>query len=202
MGTLPELKESPRQAEILDRTLDLVREGGLGGLTTRKIAERVGFSEAALYRHFPTKKALVLGLMDRLENMLLTPAQRIAADRKKSVEERLERLLLRHLQLIRKQNSLPILLLAEASVSDDPVLLGKMRHIFQAYLSVLETLLRGLPTEENAAVGTDCLAMMLLGSAAALAIRHRILPDAGFEDRFEEKMVPFLLQSMGAGRSR
>jgi len=202
MGTFPEIKESPRQAEILDRTLDLVREGGLGGLTTRKIAERVGFSEAALYRHFPTKKALILGLMDRLENMLLIPARQIAADRKKCVAERLERILLRHLRLIREQNSLPVLLLAEASVPDDPVLLGKMRNIFQTYLSVLESLLRELPTKKTSMVEADCMAMMLLGSAAALAIRHRILPDAGFEDRFEEKMVPFLLESVGAGRSR
>ncbi|NOZ93842.1 MAG: TetR/AcrR family transcriptional regulator [Acidobacteria bacterium] len=196
--------ESPRQTEILDRTLELVRTGGLGGLTTKKIAERVGFSEAALYRHFPTKQTLVLGLMDRLEEMLVQPARQIAAEGDLPVVQRLERIVLHHVRLIREQNSLPILLLAEASASDDPELLGRMRSIFHGYLSVLEGLIREGQTarEVASAVEPDCLALALLGAPAAMAIRHRLLPDARAEDRFEDQLVPFLLEALTTARGR
>ena len=196
--------ESPRQAEILDKTLELVREGGLAGLTTKKIAERVGFSEPALYRHFPTKQALVLGLMDRLEEMLVQPAREIAADGEIPIVQRLERIVRRHVRLIREQNSLPILLLAEASASGDPQLLGRMRSIFHGYVSVLEGLFREGQSRGEIAHGAeaDALALLLLGAPAALAIRHRLLPDARAEDRFENTLLPFLLHALSTEHGR
>ena len=196
--------ESPRQSEILDRALDLVRESGLAALTTKKVAERVGFTEAAFYRHFPSKKALILGMMDRLEGMLVEPIRILAQDASKSPSERLESIVRHHTALVREHNSLPILLLAEASVSDDIELLGRMRSIFHAYLSVLEGLLREGQagddiSEESRA---DCLALLLLGAPAALAIRHRLLPDARAEDRFEEMLIPFLINSLKTAKGR
>ncbi len=196
--------ESPRQAEILDRALELVREGGLSSLTTKKIAERVGFSEPALYRHFPTKQALVIGLMDRLEEMLVAPARQIAAESGLPALKRLEKIVQRHLRLVREQNSLPILLLAEASTSDDPALLDRMRSIFHGYLSVLEDLLREGQTSGEIQGGTeaDCLALLLLGAPAAMAIRHRLLPDARAEDRFESQLLPLLLHLLSTTEGR
>ncbi|MBW2093395.1 MAG: TetR/AcrR family transcriptional regulator [Deltaproteobacteria bacterium] len=187
---------TPRQEEILDRAMDLVRESGLAALTTRKIAEKMGFSEAALYRHFPTKKDLVNGLMERLDQMLLGPVQEIAADDSLSHLERLKRILLHHVHLVREQNSLPILLLAEASATDDPGLLGRMRSILHTYLSVLEGLVREAQTKGllPGDLRNDCLALLLLGAPAALAIRHRLLPDARLEDRFENTLIPFLTE--------
>ena len=52
-----------RQDEILDRTIELLREAGLAGLTMKKVAERVGFTEPAIYRHFPNKQALLAGVL-------------------------------------------------------------------------------------------------------------------------------------------
>jgi len=185
---------TPRQEEIIDRTIELVRVGGLGGLTTRKIAERVGFTEAALFRHFPTKQALLLALMDRLEDLLVEPIARIAADDGVGAAERLERMVRHHTTVVREFNSLPIILLAEASVSGDEALVGRMRSIFERYLSLLEEVVRGgqARSEIVGAIQPDCIAMLLLGVPAGLAIRHRLLPDPQAEDRFESMLIPFL----------
>ena len=193
-----------RQRDILACTLELVREHGLAHVTTKLIAERVGFTEAALYRHFPTKQALLLGLMDRLEDMLLGPIQKTAGDGAIPVIQRLERIILHHATLVREQNSLPILLLAEASASDDPALLGRMRSIFHDYLSVLEGLVREGQARGEIVHGPepDCLALLLLGSPAALAIRHRLLPDARAEDRFETTLIPFLVDTLDKSSRR
>lgn len=199
--TTPRPCESARQSEILDRALELVRQSGLAGLTTKKLAERVGFTEAALYRHFPSKGKLVLGLMDRLEVMLLDPIRDIAADGSRTVGERLEAILRHHARLVREQNSLPILLLAEASVSEDPDLLGKMRSIFHTYLSLLEGVVREgqVRGELTTALKPDCAALMLLGAPTALAIRHRLLPDPRVEDRFETVEIPLIVQVLSGG---
>lgn len=185
---------TPRQKEIIDRTIELVRVGGLGGLTTRKIAERVGFTEAALFRHYPTKQSLLLALMDRLEDLLVAPIARIAADDTVGAAERLEQMVRHHTTVVRRFNSLPIILLAEASVSGDEALVGRMRSIFERYLSHLEEVVRAgqASGEIIGGIQPDCVAMLLLGAPAGLAIRHRLLPDAEAEDRFEDVLIPFL----------
>jgi len=192
---------TPRQEEILDRTLELVREMGIGGLTTRKIAEGVGFTEAALFRHYPTKQALLLALMDRLEDLLVEPIARIAADGAVGAAERLERMVRHHTTVVRQFNSLPIILLAEASVSGDTALVDRMRAIFERYLSLLEEVVRAGQASGQlvGAIQPDCIAMLLLGAPAGLAIRHRLLPDAAAEDRFEELLIPFLRASIDTG---
>jgi len=53
-----------RKKEIVKATLELVGEEGLGSLRTSQIADRVGFSEAALYKHFSDKKEVLRAAID------------------------------------------------------------------------------------------------------------------------------------------
>ena len=86
-----------RREQILDRASELATEAGLGQLTMKRIAARVGFSEAAIYRHFPTKQALLLGLMDRLETQLLQPIRAIANKSELAPTARLQQIVQHHL---------------------------------------------------------------------------------------------------------
>ncbi|HHQ48093.1 MAG TPA: hypothetical protein ENK19_04320 [Acidobacteria bacterium] len=45
----------------------------------------------------------------------------------------------------------------------------------------------------------DCLAQLLLGTPAVLAIRNRLLPDPQAEERFATTLIPFLLRSIRSG---
>ncbi len=191
---------SPRQREIIDCALEVVGEVGLAGLTTRRLAERVGFSEAALFRHFSNKQTLVLGLMDRLEDMLVQPMRAIAGDASLGSAGRLEAMVRHHTTLVLTYNSLPILLFAEAAASGDDVLLARMRSIAHAYLSLLEGVIRegqssGELTPEPAPEGA---ALMLMGAPAALAIRHRLLPDRRTESLVEDNLIPFIVGALKA----
>ena len=187
-----------RQREIVDLVMELVRENGLAGLTTRRIAAQVGFSEAALYRHFHSKEALMIGLMDRLEQLLVVPVQDIAASTGLAAKQRLQKILHHHIKLIRQQNSLPILLLAEAAISEKPALVDRMRSILDAYLKILKSVIREDIQQMDRADKPrfDCLALLLLGAPAALAIHHRFLPDGDLENRFDQILIPFLISSL------
>jgi AcrR family transcriptional regulator len=198
-----------RQEQILDRTVELVGRDGLANLTMKRIAERVGFSEAAIYRHFPTKQRLLLGLMDRLERLLLDPIRAIAADAAASPADRLSRMLTHHLRIVLDHDSLPVLLLAEASASGDTRLVQRMRDIFIPYRTLLcELLAHVAPTgraseerpaaddEQAPAIGPDSLALLLLGVPAALAIQHRLQPNRRVEARAVTEVAPWLLTAI------
>jgi TetR/AcrR family transcriptional regulator, tetracycline repressor protein len=54
-----------RRDEVLEAALDLLDEVGLAALTTRRLAERLGVRPGALYRHFDSKRALLVAMVDR-----------------------------------------------------------------------------------------------------------------------------------------
>lgn len=55
-----------RQTEIIAVTRDLIFNEGFSNFTVRTVANRIGISEAAIYRHFKSKEDLLLGLLDSL----------------------------------------------------------------------------------------------------------------------------------------
>ena len=61
---------SDRQKEIIDSAGRILTQSGVSGLTTKKLAKEMGFSEAAIYRHFSSKEEIILSLLRYLgENM-------------------------------------------------------------------------------------------------------------------------------------
>ena len=51
------------QTRIFIAARELFDEDGLEGLSMRKVAEKVGITPMAIYRHFPDKDALLNALM-------------------------------------------------------------------------------------------------------------------------------------------
>jgi AcrR family transcriptional regulator len=170
---------SPRQSEILERALDLIRAEGLAGLTMGKVADLMGFSEPAMYRHFKTKQDLVLGIIQRLEVDMIDPMRTIAARSDRPVVERISDILLHHLNLIADNNALPILLFGEASVSPDERLGQAMAEVFRAYEDLLQSLIQeGRRKKEiNPRLTADEGSLILMGAPSACALRLRLLHD-------------------------
>lgn len=53
---------TPRQIDILQATLDIIAEKSLDAISIRTIAQKVGITEPAIYRHFKTKEDLLINL--------------------------------------------------------------------------------------------------------------------------------------------
>lgn len=57
------MEHTKRQAEILDAALQLAAAGGLVNVTIRKLAEALGITEPAIYRHFANKAEIVKAMI-------------------------------------------------------------------------------------------------------------------------------------------
>lgn len=74
---------SGRRDEILDVALAIADESGLDAVTMRAVAERVGVTPMALYRHVSGKAALLDGVVGRFLAALVPPhAESLAWDRR------------------------------------------------------------------------------------------------------------------------
>ncbi len=95
-----------RKAEILQAALDLAFEAGPDRLTTGMIADRLGLTQPAIYKHFRNKEDIWQAVADSLCDLI---AANIARSRDTSMpsEGRLRQLVLGHLQLVRDNPALP-----------------------------------------------------------------------------------------------
>ncbi len=56
-----------RQQEIVQAALVLTSEGGIQNLTIRNLADKLGFTEPAIYRHFKNKSEIVMTMIKSFE---------------------------------------------------------------------------------------------------------------------------------------
>ncbi|MEV6638733.1 TetR/AcrR family transcriptional regulator C-terminal domain-containing protein [Amycolatopsis sp. NPDC051371] len=65
-----------RRTEVLQAAIELLDEAGLDALTMRLLASRLGVRASALYRHYPSKQAL----LDAMVAALVGPAASLPAE--------------------------------------------------------------------------------------------------------------------------
>ena len=84
-----------REEAIVTTALDLAEDRGVAGVTTAGLARRLGFTEAALYRYFPGKAAIIgaalQNVSERLFATMLLELMPEAVDQGQPVPFQLER---------------------------------------------------------------------------------------------------------------
>ena len=71
--------DSARKAEILEAAMRVFSEQGYAAGSMREIASRVGVTEPALYRHFPSKEAIFLTLVHAIGTRLRSESMALIA---------------------------------------------------------------------------------------------------------------------------
>lgn len=79
-------KISARQLAIINASAKLLTESGSSGLTVKNLAKEMQFSEAALYRHYSSKEAIIVSMLEYLSSELENHFNTL--DKSKSSSER------------------------------------------------------------------------------------------------------------------
>ncbi|HCW98292.1 MAG TPA: nucleoid occlusion factor SlmA, partial [Pantoea sp.] len=80
------LAKRNRREEILQALAQMLESSdGSQRITTAKLAANVGVSEAALYRHFPSKTRMFDSLIEFIEDSLITRINLILKDEKETM---------------------------------------------------------------------------------------------------------------------
>ena len=124
--------------------LRLLAEGGCHALTIRNIACELGITEPAIYRHFGSKKELLMALYGyvwlRLKEEVLP-----LAEGEENAAERLRRLMKGTFSFLSKNRGVNLVLLSEAIHHNDPDLKEAMFRLVSGFQHRLkEILLQGV----------------------------------------------------------
>lgn len=139
MRTIRKKKEKqPRKNQIVNAARKLVIKYGSENVTVRRIAGEVGFSEAAIYRHFKSKKDILLVLIESIEKSLLSD---LDADGGTGYQ-RLENILLNHLSAVEKRKGVAFQVIAEIISLGDKKLNKRIYLAIERYIEKLKQVLQ------------------------------------------------------------
>jgi len=100
-----------RRAEIVQTALALAFEAGPERVTTGMIADRLGLTQPAIYKHFPRKDDIWRAVTSHLSMQIAANIAR-AADQAATPVDRLRLLILGHLRLVHTTPALPEIMVA------------------------------------------------------------------------------------------
>lgn len=187
-----------RRREIADAALRIVARDGLSGFTALAIAREVGVTDAALFRHFATKEAIVLAVIDRVEEILFEGFPPAEPD----PIARLGRFFERRVAVIRENPGVARVvgseLLAQVAPAEGVARVAGFRRRSRAFLR------RTLAEARRAGTLADGLepdeaAVLVLG--ALLALGHAGLGDGGLPRRVWEVLERTLRRRPGRARA-
>ena len=182
-------KKSNRREEILQALAQMLESTeGASRITTAKLAKHVGVSEAALYRHFPSKARMFEGLIEFIEEALMTRINRILDDEKDTLE-RIRMVMHLILAFSERNPGLTRILSGHALMFENERLRERINQLFER----IETQLRQIQRERKIREGKSfpveerILAAQILGQVEGSLNRFvrsdfKYLPTANFDE--------------------
>ncbi|PCI76560.1 MAG: nucleoid occlusion factor SlmA [SAR86 cluster bacterium] len=154
-----------RKDQILQALARMLETAPGQRITTAALAREVGVSEAALYRHFPSKARMFEGLIKFIEDTLFARITRIINE-EESAEIRCHNILLLVLTFCDKNPGMTRLLTGDALAGETERLRERIAQFFSRLESQLKQVLREAQIRENlkTTISPTVLANLLLAS--------------------------------------
>ncbi len=154
-----------RKDQILQALARMLETAPGERITTAALAEEVGVSEAALYRHFPSKARMFEGLIKFIEETLFLRISRILDD-ESSAETRCHNILTLLLNFSDKNPGMTRLLTGDALAGETERLRARIAQLLNRVESQLKQVLREAQIRENLKPGVSPTALANLLLAA------------------------------------
>lgn len=154
-----------RKDQILQALARMLESAPGERITTAALAREVGVSEAALYRHFPSKARMFEGLIKFIEETLFARITRIINE-EESAEIRCQNILLLVLTFCDKNPGMTRLLTGDALAGETERLRERIAQFFSRLEAQLKQVLREAQIRENmkTTISPAILSNLLLAS--------------------------------------
>jgi TetR/AcrR family transcriptional regulator len=137
-----------RREQVLTALATMLEESPGERITTAALAKTVGFSEAALYRHFPSKTKMFEGLIEFIEESIFSRITLILAEEKNTLN-RCEQIVLLLLTFAERNPGLSRLLVGDALTGETERLRQRIAHFFDRVETQLKQVLREAELREG-----------------------------------------------------
>ena len=132
LPTRVRLPTETRQAEIIVAVLGLAAERSPALITTSDIARAVSLTQGAVFRHFPSKDAIWLAVMEWVERNLMSSLETAAQEAADPLAA-LQAVFTAHVGFVVRHPGVPRVIFNELQLPDDTPLKNSVRGILERY---------------------------------------------------------------------
>ncbi|WP_339897394.1 nucleoid occlusion factor SlmA [uncultured Gilvimarinus sp.] len=147
MSTKNNQKVSRRQ-QILESLAAMLEASPGARITTAALAREVGVSEAALYRHFPSKSKMFEGLIEFIEETIFSRIKLILSEEPQALQ-RLEKILYLLLTFTERNPGITRLLTGDALTGETERLRNRVAQLFERVETQLKQIIREAELREG-----------------------------------------------------
>jgi len=130
-----------RREEIKLAVLQIIRNEGIKSVSTKNLAKYTGLSEGAIFRHFKSKREIMLSIIDDVDKDMIDYLQEISLENI-SAKKRLYKAICKAITYLTKNNGITILLFTEASQANDSEMIKILNNLFNSQIQVISKIIK------------------------------------------------------------
>ncbi len=185
-----------RQSEIVEKAIEIMVEEGFYRLTVKNLADKMGFSEPALYRHFKDKKDILIAVVETVKANMLSIVNK--TDLTLNSEDLFLKLMCEITGYLKKVRGVTILIMSETSIQNDRDLREAMYSFYQSMLKKVSEFLETKKDlgEIREDVDTYVAAQVFLGIIQSMVLKHFLSGRESGIDENCEKIIKIFLKGV------
>ena len=193
----PRRSSESRQTEIIETVLKLAAEHSPGLITTQEIADQMGVTQGAIFRHFPNKEAIWLACLAWVELKLLAALER-AAQEAASPREGLQRVFFAHVDFVLARPGVPRLIFNELQQAADSPVKKAVRRMLERYRQLVSgLLLAAMASGEIAAdLNINAAATLFIGTVQGLVMQSMLADNVAALRGAAQQAFPLFLRGI------
>ena len=141
-------RKSQRRQQILEALAQMLEASPGSRITTAGLARQVGVSEAALYRHFPSKTKMFEGLIEFIEETLFSRINLILTE-EPTAALRCEKMIMLLLVFTERNPGLTRILTGDALAGETDRLHARVAQLFERFETQLKQVIREAELREG-----------------------------------------------------
>ncbi|BDG33056.1 TetR/AcrR family transcriptional regulator [Parageobacillus thermoglucosidasius] len=199
-----DVKLSEKQIKILQAAIEMFAEKGYAATSTSEIAKKAGVAEGTIFRHYKTKKDLLLAIVTPTLFKSVAPflakefVKEVFESQYQSYEDFIRALLKNRYQFVKKY--LPAVRVFWQETTFHPEIKEQVQHVFTTHIyQKFKRIVEHFQEKgELAAIPADSVIRMTITTIAGfLLARFIMLPDYDWDDEAEmERTIQFLMHGL------
>lgn len=188
------LPTEARRAEIVAAVLHLAATQSPAHITTGDIAGELGFTQGAVFRHFSSKDAIWLAVLEWVDAELIAALERAAQEGCTPLDG-LERVFMAHIRFVMAWPGVPRILFHDLQRPDDTPLKQRVRQLLGRYRQILARLFDAAARQGQVGGGLDthAAATLFIGTIQGLVMQSMLAASpSGVEDEARRVLVLYL----------
>lgn len=188
------LPAAERRQEVIAAVLDLARTSSPEGITTQAIADQVGITQGALFKHFPDKQTLWIAVFEWVQQQLAQVIEQGFQGQDDALA-RLQQIFLAHVGFVARHPGAPRILFYELQRPTDSPFQQRARGMLGAYRQRLCELFKEASRDGQLSptLDTEMAAMLFIGTIQGLVMQSALFRSEAEMLAAAKRLFPLLL---------